>query len=155
MSDFLLNLSSHPFRWPSASFGLFITLPAVSLTPPFTCRLFATCFTFGTAEAICSAISGFNRILVRGCRKWQTTTVGADSHQFWMFGLWPTTLAFLRFRRRERPLRIRLEPLAACDHTQDRQGTTRLTDPKMVYVLRWIAGRHAGIPEFNPGYLLA
>ncbi len=30
-----------------------------------------------------------------------------------------------------------------------------LTDPKMVYVLRWIAGRHAGVPEFNPGYILA
>ncbi len=31
----------------------------------------------------------------------------------------------------------------------------RLTDPKKVYVLRWIAGRHAGIPEFNPPYALA
>jgi hypothetical protein len=30
-----------------------------------------------------------------------------------------------------------------------------LTNPKMVYVLRWIAGRHAGVPEFNPGYFLA
>jgi len=25
-----------------------------------------------------------------------------------------------------------------------------LTDPRQVYVLRWIAGRHAGVPEFNP-----
>lgn len=27
-----------------------------------------------------------------------------------------------------------------------------LTDPKMVYALRWIAGRRAGLPEFNPPY---
>ena len=27
-----------------------------------------------------------------------------------------------------------------------------LTDPRQVYVLRWIAGRHAGVPEFNPPY---
>ena len=30
-----------------------------------------------------------------------------------------------------------------------------LTDPKQVYVLRWIAGRHAGVPEFNPPYMIA
>ena len=30
----------------------------------------------------------------------------------------------------------------------------RLSDPKIIYVLRWIAGKHAGIPEFNPGYTL-
>jgi hypothetical protein len=30
-----------------------------------------------------------------------------------------------------------------------------LTDPKQVYVLRWIAGRRAGLPEFNPLYTLA
>ena len=29
-----------------------------------------------------------------------------------------------------------------------------LTDPQMVYVLRWIAGRHAGVPEFDPSYVL-
>ncbi len=29
-----------------------------------------------------------------------------------------------------------------------------LTDPKQVYVLRWIAGRHAGVPEFNPPYTI-
>jgi hypothetical protein len=29
-----------------------------------------------------------------------------------------------------------------------------LTDPKQVYVLRWIAGRHAGVAEFNPPYTL-
>lgn len=28
------------------------------------------------------------------------------------------------------------------------------TDPKKVYVLRWIAGRHAGIPEFDPPYTI-
>jgi len=28
--------------------------------------------------------------------------------------------------------------------------THGLTDPKKVYVLRWIAGRHAGVPEFAP-----
>lgn len=30
-----------------------------------------------------------------------------------------------------------------------------LTDPKKVYVLRWIAGRHAGVPEFSPPYVIA
>jgi hypothetical protein len=29
-----------------------------------------------------------------------------------------------------------------------------LTDPKNVYVLRWIAGRRAGVPEFNPPYTI-
>jgi len=29
-----------------------------------------------------------------------------------------------------------------------------LTDPEEVYVLRWIAGRHAGVPEFNPPYVI-
>jgi hypothetical protein len=29
-----------------------------------------------------------------------------------------------------------------------------LTDPRQVYVLRWIAGRRAGIPEFDPPYLI-
>ena len=28
------------------------------------------------------------------------------------------------------------------------------TDPRKVYVLRWIAGRHAGIPEFDPPYTI-
>ncbi len=28
------------------------------------------------------------------------------------------------------------------------------TDPQGVYVLRWIAGRRAGVPEFDPGYTL-
>jgi hypothetical protein len=32
--------------------------------------------------------------------------------------------------------------------------THGLTDPQVVYVLRWIAGRHAGVPEFDPSYLL-
>jgi hypothetical protein len=26
------------------------------------------------------------------------------------------------------------------------------TDPLQVYILRWIAGRHAGVPEFDPPY---
>jgi hypothetical protein len=30
-----------------------------------------------------------------------------------------------------------------------------LTDPRQVYVLRWIAGRHAGVPEFKPPYVIA
>ncbi len=30
-----------------------------------------------------------------------------------------------------------------------------LTDPQVIYVLRWIAGRHAGVPEFDPSYTLA
>jgi hypothetical protein len=30
-----------------------------------------------------------------------------------------------------------------------------LTDPRMVYVLRWIAGRRAGLPEFDPMYTIA
>ena len=29
-----------------------------------------------------------------------------------------------------------------------------LTDPKTVYVLRWMAGRHAGVAEFNPLYTI-
>jgi len=29
-----------------------------------------------------------------------------------------------------------------------------LTDPRIVYVLRWIAGRHAGIPAFDPLYTI-
>ena len=28
------------------------------------------------------------------------------------------------------------------------------TDPKVVYILRWIAGRHAGVPEFDPPYTI-
>lgn len=28
------------------------------------------------------------------------------------------------------------------------------TDPKTAYVLRWIAGRHAGVPEFDPPYVI-
>ena len=30
--------------------------------------------------------------------------------------------------------------------------TGALTNPLEVYVLRWIAGRHAGVPEFSPKY---
>jgi hypothetical protein len=29
-----------------------------------------------------------------------------------------------------------------------------LTDPKVVYVLRWMAGRHAGVAEFSPPYTI-
>jgi hypothetical protein len=29
-----------------------------------------------------------------------------------------------------------------------------LTNPRQVYVLRWIAGRHAGVPEFDPPYAI-
>jgi hypothetical protein len=32
--------------------------------------------------------------------------------------------------------------------------THNLTDPKKVYVLRWIAGQHAGVPEFTPPYTI-
>ncbi len=32
--------------------------------------------------------------------------------------------------------------------------TGSLTDPKNVYVLRWIAGRRAGVPEFDPPYTI-
>jgi hypothetical protein len=32
--------------------------------------------------------------------------------------------------------------------------TGGLTNPEMVYVLRWIAGRHAGVPEFDPQYVI-
>ncbi len=31
----------------------------------------------------------------------------------------------------------------------------RLTDPRQVYALRWIAGRHAGVPEFDPPYTIS
>jgi len=33
--------------------------------------------------------------------------------------------------------------------------THGLTDPKKVYVLRWIAGRHTGVPEFAPPYTIS
>jgi hypothetical protein len=34
-------------------------------------------------------------------------------------------------------------------------GVTRtLTDPRLVYVLRWIAGRHAGVADFDPPCIL-
>lgn len=33
--------------------------------------------------------------------------------------------------------------------------THGLTDPKKAYVLRWIAGRHAGVPEVAPPYTIA
>jgi hypothetical protein len=32
--------------------------------------------------------------------------------------------------------------------------THSLTDPRHVYQLRWIAGRHAGVPNFEPPYIL-
>jgi hypothetical protein len=32
--------------------------------------------------------------------------------------------------------------------------TGAATDPRQVYVLRWIAGRHAGVPDFEPPYRL-
>jgi hypothetical protein len=32
--------------------------------------------------------------------------------------------------------------------------TDSLSDPRQVYVLRWIAGRHAGIPNFEPPYTI-
>ena len=32
--------------------------------------------------------------------------------------------------------------------------TYGLIDPKQVYVLRWIAGKHAGVPEFAPSYTI-
>jgi|ERR1035438_5214359 hypothetical protein len=35
------------------------------------------------------------------------------------------------------------------------QVTHSLTDPRQVYLLRWIAGRHANIPNFDPPYGIA
>jgi hypothetical protein len=32
--------------------------------------------------------------------------------------------------------------------------THGLTNPVEVYVLRWTAGRHPGVPEFNPLYAI-
>ncbi len=32
--------------------------------------------------------------------------------------------------------------------------TGSMTDPRQVYVLRWIAGRHADVPDFDPPYTL-
>ena len=32
--------------------------------------------------------------------------------------------------------------------------TGHLTDPRIVYVLRWMAGQHAGIPNFDPLYTI-
>ncbi len=34
------------------------------------------------------------------------------------------------------------------------QLSSGLTDPRQVYVLRWIAGRRAGVPEFDPLYTI-
>jgi hypothetical protein len=34
------------------------------------------------------------------------------------------------------------------------QITNSLTDPTQVYMLRWIAGKQAGLPEFDPPYRL-
>jgi len=34
------------------------------------------------------------------------------------------------------------------------KATRGLTDPKVVYVLRWMAGRQAGIPDFDPLYTI-
>jgi hypothetical protein len=33
--------------------------------------------------------------------------------------------------------------------------TNSLTDPRQVYVLRWMTGRHAGVPNFEPPYFLS
>jgi hypothetical protein len=33
--------------------------------------------------------------------------------------------------------------------------TGNLTDPRQVYVLRWMAGRHAGMADFDPPYVIA
>jgi hypothetical protein len=30
----------------------------------------------------------------------------------------------------------------------------RMTEPAIVYVLRWIAGRRAGVPDFNPPFTI-
>ena len=46
----------------------------------------------------------------------------ADRHQPRALRLRPAALAVLRLRRRQRPVRLRLEPLASRDHAQDRQG---------------------------------
>ena len=32
--------------------------------------------------------------------------------------------------------------------------TGQKSDPRTIYVLRWIAGRHAGVPEFDPPYTI-
>ncbi len=32
--------------------------------------------------------------------------------------------------------------------------TGNVSNPRVVYVLRWIAGRHSGVPEFNPLYTI-
>jgi hypothetical protein len=32
--------------------------------------------------------------------------------------------------------------------------TGGLSNPEVVYVLRWMAGRHAGVPEFAPPYTI-
>jgi len=58
---------------------------------------------------------------------------------------------------------VRVEP--DIDYYKDLAGHTLLevvpnalshglTDPQVVYALRWIAGRHAGVPEFDPSYTL-
>jgi hypothetical protein len=39
------------------------------------------------------------------------------------------------------------------DIATKRHGT--LSDPRQVYVLRWMAGRHAGVPQFDPLYTIS
>ena len=47
-------------------------------------------------------------------------------------GFTPQLVARLRFRRRQRPVRLRLEPVASRDHPQDRQGTAALSRRRRV-----------------------
>ena len=51
----------------------------------------------------------------------------AHRHQPGPLRLWPATLALLRLRRRQRAVRLRLEPFASLHHAQNRQGPAQVS----------------------------
>jgi hypothetical protein len=46
------------------------------------------------------------------------------------------------------------DPNKVFDPTEKLTELTCQRSPEQVYVLHWIAGRHAGIPEFSPPYTI-
>ena len=50
-------------------------------------------------------------------------------------------------------MEYRRDPAAHVLIQSDRSGGG-LTDPRVAYLLRWMAGRRAGVPEFAPAYTL-
>ena len=50
--------------------------------------------------------------------------------------------------------RLQVQHLAIQRAVQNEPLSGGLTNPETVYVLRWMAGRHAGIPEFEPPFTI-